>query len=63
MDNIITGVISVALFAAFTIGLAESIGALPFAIIVGLVIIMVVSDLLPSIRNGLAEQRAKKNRG
>ena len=60
MDNMITGVLSVLVFAAFTIGLAESIGVLPFAIIVVLVLAMVLFDLRQSVKEGLAEEKAKK---
>ena len=38
MDQVITTVIGMIIFTAFVAGLAESIGALPFIIIVSLVV-------------------------
>ena len=61
MDNMITGVLSVAIFAAFTAGLAESIGEAPFVLIVGVVLLMVVIDLSQSVKEGFAEKKEKKN--
>jgi hypothetical protein len=52
MDNMITGILSALLFIAFVAGLAESIGVLPFMLIVGIVSIMVLIDLVQSIRQG-----------
>lgn len=57
MDNLITGAISAVLFIAFVAGLAQSIGAPPFMIIVGLVVIMMLIDLVQSIRQGFSEAR------
>lgn len=51
MDNIITGVLAVGLFAAFVFGLAASIGALPFAIIVTIVVSLLVYDFVCSVRS------------
>lgn len=50
MDNMIAGAIGVIIFAAFAIGLAHSINALPFTIIVGLVVLMLVIDYIQSLR-------------
>jgi uncharacterized membrane protein len=61
MDNIITGAIGVAMFLAFTLGLAESIGTIPFAIIVISVCLMLVIDFFQSAKEGLAEERQKKS--
>ena len=55
MDNIITGVLSSALFIAFVVGLAESIGAMPFMLIVGIVSVMLLTDLVQSIKQGFSE--------
>lgn len=52
MDNIITGVLSATLFVAFVAGLAESIGAVPFMVIVGIVSVMLIVDLVQSIKQG-----------
>ncbi len=55
MDNFITGVIALAILMAFVFGLAESISALPFTIIVILVVGMAVFDFYQSVkesRNG-----------
>ncbi|MBT8437360.1 MAG: hypothetical protein KJP11_08310 [Gammaproteobacteria bacterium] len=61
MDNIITGAIGVAIFLAFTLGLAESIGTVPFAVIVISVCIMLVIDFIQSAKEGLEEERQKKS--
>jgi len=61
MDNIITGAIGVAMFLAFTLGLAESIGTVPFAIIVISVCIMLVTDFFQSAKEGLKEEGQKKS--
>ncbi|MCG6891517.1 MAG: hypothetical protein LJE92_18195 [Gammaproteobacteria bacterium] len=53
MDNIITGAISVGIFMAFVLGLAESIRALPFAIIVVAVCAMLATDFFQSAKEGL----------
>ena len=53
MDNIITGAIGVAIFLAFTLGLAESIGEAPFVIIVVAVCIMLCVDFYQSAREGM----------
>ncbi len=50
MDNMITGILSALLFIAFVAGLAESIGELPFIIIVAIVVIMMLTDLVQSIK-------------
>jgi hypothetical protein len=55
MDNMITGVLAALLFIAFVAGLAESIGALPFMLIVGIVSIMLLIDLVQSIRQGFSK--------
>ena len=56
LTNIICGLIGIILVAAFTIGLSYSIstgfagfkGGLPFAVIVGLVLLLVVYDFFDS---------------
>ncbi|MFV2035593.1 MAG: hypothetical protein ACC631_10905 [Halocynthiibacter sp.] len=60
MDNMITGILSAALFIAFVAGLAESIGALPFMIIVGIVSIMVLIDLVQSIKQEFSKGDGQK---
>lgn len=62
MDNMISGVLSAAIFIAFTAGLADSIGALPFIIIVASVIAMVLYDLRDSVKKGFAEERAEQEK-
>ena len=59
MDNLITGLIAVVVFLAFVLGLAESIGVIPFAIIVMIVSALILTDFYQSAREGL--QREKKN--
>jgi len=51
MDNIITGILGVGLFIAFVGGLAQSIGALPFILIVVGVAAMALYDLYENIRD------------
>lgn len=62
MDNMISGVLSVIVFAAFTLGLAQSIGAVPFIVIVAVVLAMVLYDLRASVKDGFADERAAKAR-
>jgi len=59
MDNLITGFIAVAMFLAFIIGLAVSIKAIPFAIIVFCVSVMILVDYVQSLKEGL---RVEKDR-
>ena len=61
MDNIITGAIAVSIFLAFVLGLAESISALPFAVIVIAVCLMILTDFVQSAKEGLQEERQKKS--
>jgi hypothetical protein len=44
MDNLISGLIAAAIFIPFVGGLAVSIGAAPFAIIVVIVVAMMLVD-------------------
>jgi len=55
MDNMITGVLSTVLFIAFVAGLAQSIGALPFMLIVAIVSIMLLFDLSQSVKQGFSK--------
>lgn len=50
MDQKISAVIGAVIFTAFVAGLAESIGATPFIIIVSLVVIMVGIGVVQTIR-------------
>lgn len=61
MDNVITGVLSATLFIAFVAGLAESIGALPFIIIVGIVSVMMLTDLVQSFKAQVREKNKRRN--
>ncbi len=58
MDNLICGLIAAAIFIPFVVGLAVSIGAVPFAVIVMVVVAMLLVDLFQSARDGL---RTKKD--
>ena len=58
MDSIITGVIGTVLFLLFVGGLAESIGAVPFIVIVIIVSIAAVYGLYEDIRE---DQKAQKD--
>ena len=51
MDNAITGLIGILLFLAFIGGLAHSIGATPFIIIVVIIGVMAVYDYYESVRD------------
>ena len=62
MDNIITGAIAVIIFMSFVLGLAHSIGQLPFALIVVFVCTLLCIDYFQSARQGLKEERQKKSR-
>lgn len=57
MDNLITGLIGVAIFLAFAIGLAVSIKSLPFALIVGAVSLMVLTDFYQSAKQGMSNKK------
>ena len=59
MDNIITGAIAVAMFLAFTGGLAESIGEIPFILIVVIVGAMLCIDFYESAKEGLQQEKEK----
>ena len=61
MDNIITGTIAVGIFLAFTIGLAFSIGTIPFGLIVGIVSLLIVTDFYQSAKAGWREEQQKKS--
>ncbi len=58
MDNLISGLIAAAIFISFVVGLAVSIGVVPFAVIVMIVVAMLLVDFFQSARDGL---RAKKD--
>jgi 4-hydroxybenzoate polyprenyltransferase len=62
MDNLISGLIAVAIFLAFVLGLAHSIGQLPFVLIVVIVSAMLCFDFYQSARDGLAEEKEKKRK-
>ncbi len=61
MDNFITGAIAVVIFLAFVLGLAHSIGVLPFALIVIVVSAMLCTDYYQSAKEGFQEERNKKS--
>ncbi len=58
MDNLISGHIAAAIFIPFVGGLAVSIGVVPFAVIVIIVVAMMLFHFFQSARDGL---RAKKD--
>jgi len=57
MDNLITGLIAVAVFLAFVLGLAASIGTIPFAVIVLIVSGMIVTDFYQSAKQGMKQEK------
>ena len=61
MDNIITGAISVVIFMAFVLGLANSIQELPFVVIVVAVCAMLCTDFFQSARESWQSARQKKS--
>jgi uncharacterized membrane protein len=61
MDNLITGAIAVAIFLAFVLGLAESIGKIPFTLIVVIVSAMLCTDYYQSVKERLKQEKNKKS--
>ncbi|MGD8840273.1 MAG: DUF2933 domain-containing protein [Gammaproteobacteria bacterium] len=61
MDNIITGAFGVIIFLLFTGGLAQSIGKLPFIIIVACVGIMLLVDFYQSAKEGLKKENDRNS--
>ena len=59
MDNNIAGLFGITLFLAFVIGLAESIGKVPFMVIVAIIGAMAVYDYYESIVEQRKEAAAK----
>jgi hypothetical protein len=59
MDNFITGFIAVAVFLSFVLGLAISIGTIPFGIIVVVVSGMVLVEFYQSAKQGLEDRKNK----
>ena len=57
MDNLISGLIAAAIFIPFVGGLAVSIGAAPFAVIVVIVVAMMLFDFYQSARDGLRAEK------
>lgn len=57
MDNIITGFIGIALFLLFVGGLAESIGAVPFIVIVGIIGALAFYDYYENVRDARRAER------
>ncbi|MEE8227719.1 MAG: hypothetical protein V3R30_12920 [Kiloniellales bacterium] len=57
MDNLISGLIAAAIFTSFVVGLAVSIGAVPFAVIVMIVVAMLLFDFFQSARDGLRAEK------
>ena len=57
MDNLIAGVVASALFLAFVLGLANSIGEPPFMIIVAIVSVMMLVDLVQAVRKEFSHKR------
>ncbi|MFB3058133.1 MAG: hypothetical protein ACE1ZB_00190 [Gammaproteobacteria bacterium] len=59
MDNLITGLIALAVFLTFVLGLANSISAIPFTIIVIAVSAMIGLDYYQSAKQGLEKEKNK----
>jgi 4-hydroxybenzoate polyprenyltransferase len=59
MDNLITGLIALAVFLTFVLGLAESIGTIPFTVIVVAVSGMIAMDYYQSAKQGLEKEKNK----
>jgi hypothetical protein len=60
MDNLISGLLAAIVFIAFVGGLAESIGAPPFIIIVTGVVILMLIDYVQSAKKGLKEKKTDR---
>ena len=61
MDNMISAIIGFVIFVAFVAGLAESIGEVPFIVIVASVCVMLGIDVYQSIKQGLEEEKNAKS--
>ncbi len=61
MDNIITGVIAIGVFLAFVLGLAGSIGTIPFTVIVLIVSALILTDFIQSAKQGWKKEQKKKS--
>jgi len=61
MDNLITGLIALAVFLTFVLGLAESIGTIPFTVIVVAVSGMITMDYYQSAKKGLEKEKNKNS--
>jgi len=59
MTNLITGLIGIVLFLAFVGGLAQSIGAVPFILIVMIIGAMALYDFYESVREARQQEAAK----
>lgn len=62
MDNLICSILGVGVFTAFVVGLAGSISAIPFIVIVGIVLLMVFYDMREQVKIGFAEEKARRER-
>lgn len=62
MDNTITGLIGILMFLAFIGGLAHSIGATPFIIIVLIIGAMAVYDFYESVRDERKAANSKSSK-
>jgi len=60
MDNLISGLFAVGVFLAFTVGLAVSIGTIPFMVIVLIVGGMLLVDFYQSAKRGLKDEKEHK---
>ena len=61
IDNLIAGLIGLAMIGAFTLGLAESIGTVPFWIIVVFVLCLASANFIQGcLRNGNGNNRKSK---
>lgn len=59
MDNIITGAFGIGLFLAFIGGLAQSIGAVPFIVIVTIIGALASYDYYENVRDARREAAMK----
>lgn len=59
MDLAFSAILGALIFTAFVGGLAESIGTLPFSVIVGGVILMMAIDTYQTIKDQFARQKMK----
>lgn len=60
MDESISAIIGALIFSAFVAGLAESIGAIPFILIVSIVIVLMGIDTIEVVKKALKSKKSHR---